>query len=175
MRRDAILVAVIVPVLMGFGATLFAAEQAASARLTFTVNGEAFDRAVPSAIELVSTVDGPSSVTSGTRVPIPIRQATEDAESAEAGAAVSYQEIGFRSHLRMTLGDDGRVRVTGTLEVSRLADGFTAGDVSSPPVVMASSHSFDVRLSDGTSHRIVRVAGPEGDRLTVDLGIELLE
>lgn len=175
MRRNAHLVPVIVLVLMGFGATLFAADPAVTARLTFTVNGEAFAGAVPSVIELVTTVDGPASVTSGARVPIPLRRATEEPPSADAGPALSYQDVGFRSHLRMTLADDGRFRLAGTLEVSRLADGFTAGDIASPPVVMASSHSFDVLLSDGTSRRIVRVAGPQGDRLTVDLGIDLLE
>ncbi len=151
-------------------------EPGPSARLKFTLDGPVVEHPVPSVVELVASGDGAVvSVTTGARLPIPTRSAS-GVESADDGAVgFSYQQVGLAIHARTHATDDGRMRVAGTLEVSGLAAGFVPGDLDPPPVVSTSSCSFDVVVADGGSARIVRLARPDGDQLTVRLDLNFVD
>jgi len=152
-----------------------ASEPGPSARLTFTIDGPSLEQSVPSVVELVATGDGTLSVTTGARLPIPNRSASGDDATNGDATRFSYQQVGLTLHARTHVTDDGRMRVAGTLEISGLAAGFVPGDLEAPPVVSASSCGFDVALADGQSERIVRLAGSDGDQLTVNLGLTLVD
>ena len=176
MRRSAILVSMILLAAAVAAGPALADEPGPSAHLTFTLDGPTVAHSVPSVVELVASGDGAVvSVTTGTRLPIPTRSHSGDESADEGAVQFSYQQVGLAIHARTQAADDGRMRVAGTLEVSGLAAGFVPGDLEPPPVVSTSSCSFDVALADGETARIIRLAGADGDLLTVHLELAVLD
>jgi len=151
-----------------------AAEPVPSVRLTFTVDGAPLAQDAPSVVAVVASSERPVVVTTGARVPIPTSATSTDGSADDGGVRFSYQNVGLSIRADVRAVGDG-LRVAGTIEASGLAPGSAPPGLGSPPVVVASSSGFDVTLKDGGSERIVRVGGPDGDRLVVDLRLDLLD
>ncbi len=175
MRRTPMLFAMTLLAATVVAGPALASEPGPGARLTFTLDGPTIGQAVPSVVEVVAADDGTVSVTTGARLPIPTRPPAGDEPTDDVAVRFSYQQVGLTIHARTRGVDGGRMHVSGTLEVSGLAAGFVPGDLESPPVVMTSSAGFDVALADEESARIVRLAGPDGDQLTIHLALTLLD
>lgn len=92
----------------------------------------------------------PSRLLSGARVPLP----TSGGGEGEAGGAIVYQNIGFSTEAFAWVLADGRIKITATIEDSRLAV-----HAPQPPTVETRQLSVSAILKPGVPQEVTRVNG----------------
>lgn len=172
---------VLILVLCGIGMPVQAGDEEAEGNVRFTITIHHLKAGAndwSESHQVVCPVEGHSSLTMGSRVPIPTwSRPTGEHEPGEESIVTgyNYQTVGFAANLRTHPLTSGRLRVEGNLEVSRLGDGEQPGDVSQPPVVEAFDHRFEVVIADGDTLRLAQVAEIGSGSLAIDLQAQLLE
>jgi hypothetical protein len=93
-----------------------------------------------------------SKLLSGARVPLPVGD--DKAEATEGGRFV-YQNIGFSAEAMVWILSDGKIKILGQFEDSRLAEAVAGR----PPVVQTRQLSVNAVLTDGQPMEVTRVDG----------------
>jgi len=103
---------------------------------------------------VVTTEARPTQLLSGARVPIPTTAREGDASGDDKKmTAFVYQNIGFSVTASVTMVDKGKIKLSATLEDSRVKD----GDTGRPPTVETRQLVLDAVLQDGVPLEVTRV------------------
>jgi len=122
---------------------------------------------------LVGSLGETARMIVGFRTPIPTARSNEDG----SGAATSfvYQNVGLTALLRPTRYEDGRLRVTGQVEVSSSKASETTGSVQGMPVIGTFQQELDVFLEPGKPLRLAEGPDPDGGQRYIELTAALLD
>lgn len=124
--------------------------------------------------QLVALANGSDTrLHSGWRVPIATTTFDTNVESNGGLVPVTsytYQNVGFEARLRAHILDHNQVRLAGSIEDSH--------EVRIPgrdsPKIRTLSSAFDAIIAEGKPLETLSMAGPDGESLTVEIEVEIL-
>ena len=133
--------------------------------LTIT-DGRRGDEASQKKINALALDDRPVRVMSGWRQPIVVVTTVDEAGGGPGKTSYQYQDVGITCRLQGRIVGDGRIRVSGELELSAPQHGEAgafAGERA--PRIEAFHYGFEVLLEDGAEVILAAVPGPQGGKL----------
>ena len=116
----------------------------------------------------------PASLLMGWRTPIPTSTASNDG-SAPVTSYV-YQNVGMTARIEAQLIDDGRILVSGAIEISGARrEAQLPGASSYAPTIGTFQQELNVLLRKGKPLRVAEVPDPEGGTMYLQLEAEILD
>jgi len=112
----------------------------------------------------------------GWRAPIPTRSTGEGGSDEHPSTSYVYQNVGVSADLGIQVLEDGRVLVSGQVEISGVRESTSAGGTSAKaPMIGTFQQVLKVVLQAGKKLRVAEGPDPEAGTLYLDLQADLVE